>query len=143
MSTLETLRARAGLKPLNAQELDEFLEKIGEGHALLFFSGAPPRPETFDVAMVLPEILKNFEGRLTGALVAPEAENAVKSKFQVYVAPSLCVTRGGKPVAVLPKILDWAEYLQKINAALAPDAPILEEPKKPATTFTFSGEAAR
>ena len=143
MNALETFCARTGLKPLNAAELDAFLGLIGDGHALLFFSGSPSRPETFDVAMVLPEILKTFSGRLSGALVAPEAEAAVKAKFQVFVAPSLCVTRGGQPVAVLPKILDWAEYLQKINAALAPDAPILVPSPGPATKFTLSGEAAR
>jgi hydrogenase-1 operon protein HyaE len=134
---LDALAARADLPTVDEANIDAFL---AEGpHALLFFSGAAaPRPETSDVAAVLPEILRAFAGRLRGAIVAPEAEAALKSRFQVYVAPSLCVARGAEPVAVLPKILDWADYVQKIEAALDPLAPILIAPKGPKTDFTFS-----
>jgi len=106
---------------------------------LLFFSGAAaPRPESSDVAAVLPEILRAFAGRLRGAVVAPEAEAALKGRFQIFVLPSLCVTRGLDPVAVLPKILDWSVYLEKIEAALDPAAPALTGPKGPKIEFTFS-----
>jgi hydrogenase-1 operon protein HyaE len=137
---LDALAERAGLYRVDETTIDAFLAPAaGEcPHALLFFYGAAPRPESSDVAAVLPEILRAFEGRLRGAIVAPEAEAALKGRFQVFVAPSLCVTRGSEPVAVLPKILDWTEYLERIEAALDPQAPILSAPKGPKVEFTFS-----
>ncbi len=143
---LNALAGRSGLFWADEANIDAFLAPAaGEAaHALLFFSGAAaPRPETSDVAAVLPEILRAFAGRLRGAIVAPEAEASLKSRFQIYVTPSLCVTRGGEPVAVLPKILDWSDYLGRIEAALQPQAPILSEAKGPRTVFTFSQGANR
>jgi hydrogenase-1 operon protein HyaE len=138
---LDALIQRAGLPLVDETNIDAFLAPA-EGecrHALLFFSGAAaPRPESSDVAAVLPEILRAFAGRLRGAIVAPEAEARLKGRFQVFVAPSLSVTRGAEPVAVMPKILDWADYVHKIEAALDPQAPVLSGPKTPQVAFTFS-----
>lgn len=138
---LDALVQRAGLPLVDETNIDAFLAPA-EGecrHALLFFSGAAaPRPESSDVAAVLPEILRAFAGRLRGAIVAPEAEARLKGRFQVFVAPSLSVTRGTEPVAVMPKILDWADYVNKIEAALDPRAPVLSGPKTPQVAFTFS-----
>ena len=138
---LDALKARENLVLVDEQTIDAFLDRAASdgAHGLLFFSGAAaPRPETTDVAAVLPEILRAFSGRLRGAIVVPEAEAALKGRFQVFVTPSLCVARGGDPVVVLPKILDWADYLEKFEAALAPDAPALSGPKGPKVEFTFS-----
>ncbi|MCI4677448.1 hydrogenase accessory protein [Rhodoblastus acidophilus] len=143
---LNALVARAGLLLVDESNIDAFLAPAaGEcSNALLFFSGAAaPRPESSDVATILPEILRAFEGRLRGAIVAPEAEASLKTRFQVFVAPSLCVTRGAAPVAVLPKILDWADYLERIEAALDPQAPVLTAAAGPKTVFTFSQGADR
>lgn len=143
---LNALAARAGLLWVDETNIDAFLAPAaGEcANALLFFSGAAAaRPETSDVAAVLPEILRAFQGRLRGAIVAPEAEASLKGRFQVFVTPSLCVARGMEPVAVLPKILDWADYLQRIEAALDPQAPVLVSAKGPKTEFTFSQGANR
>jgi hydrogenase-1 operon protein HyaE len=138
---LNTLLLRSGLPLVDETNIDVYLASA-EGqspYALLFFSGAAaPRPETGDVAAILPELLRAFAGRLRGAIVAPEAEAKLKGRFQIFVQPSLCVVRNGEPVAVMPKILDWAVYLEKIEAAFDPDAPILEGPKKPQVEFTFS-----
>jgi hydrogenase-1 operon protein HyaE len=138
---LDALIERAGLPLVDETNIDAFLAPAaGEcPNALLFFSGAAaPRPETTDVAAVLPEILRAFAGRLRGAIVAPEAEAKLKGRFQVFVAPSLSVTRGTEPVAVLPKILDWSDYMSRIEAALDPQAPVLSGPKVPKVDFTFS-----
>lgn len=141
VTVLQALLQRSGLPLVDESNIDAFLAPAaGEcPHALLFFSGAAaPRPETSDVAAILPELQRAFAGRLRGAVVAPEAEASLKGRFQVFVQPSLCVTRGGEPVGVMPKILDWAVYLEKIEAALDPQAPILSAPKGPKVEFTFS-----
>ncbi|MBB4197168.1 hydrogenase accessory protein [Rhodoblastus sphagnicola] len=135
---LKALVARHGVATVDEASIDTFFASCDARHALLFFSGAgAPRPETSDVAVLFPELLKMFAGHVRGALVAPEAEAALKTRFQVFVFPSLVVTRDGQPVGVLPKILDWADYQQKIAAALAPDAPVLVAAQGPKTEFAF------
>ncbi len=138
---LRALTERHGLALVDAAGIDAFLAPApGEcPHALLFFAGdASQRAETNDVAAILPEILRAFAGRLRGAVVAPLAEAELKSRFQVFVFPSLAVARDGEPIGVLPKILDWSDYRQKIEACLDPAAPVLSGARGPKVEFTHS-----
>lgn len=138
---MTALAERHGLPTVDATTIDAFLAPAdGEAaHALLFFTGDPAnRAETLDVAVVLPEILAAFGRRLRGAVVARAAEAGLSSRFHVAVMPSLVVTRGGETVAVLPKIRDWSEYMEKIEAGLAPDAPVLAVEERPRVAFTTS-----
>jgi hydrogenase-1 operon protein HyaE len=120
--------APAHLPVVGSDDIDAFLRPEGSAprHAILFFPGAATqRPETQDVAVILPELLEHFAGRLRGAIIAAEAEEKLKGRFQVVVMPSLVVTRDGEPVGVLPKIQDWSAYVAKISDWLEPDAPTL------------------
>ena len=138
---VQALTERHGLPVVDETNIDAFLSPAdGESlHAALFFAGAGQnRGETGDVAVVFPEILRSFAGRLRGAVVAAEAENSLRSRFQVFVFPSLAVVRGHDPVGVLPKILDWSEYRARIEGFLDPAAPVLAGPQGPKTVFTHS-----
>jgi hydrogenase-1 operon protein HyaE len=144
---ITALGTRYGLPTVDEASIEAFLAPAeGEAeHCLLFFTGDPAqRAETSDVAVVLPEILAAFQRRLRGAVVSRAAEAALASRFRVVVHPSLVVTRGGDPLAVLPKIRDWSEYMSVIDAALAPDAPVLpaEAPPRVAFTHTVRGSEA-
>jgi hydrogenase-1 operon protein HyaE len=135
-SVLRALSLRHGLPTIDHSGIDAFLARgPGESsHALLFFAGDPAqRAETHDVAVILPELAAVFGGRLRAALVAASAEEALKARFRVYALPSLVVVRDGETVCVLPKIHDWADYIARIEAALAPDAPILAAARRPKT----------
>ena len=144
---ITALGERHGLPTVDETSIDAFLAPAeGEAeHCLLFFTGDPEqRAETLDVAVVLPEILTAFQRRLRGAVVARAAEAALMARFRVAVVPSLVVTRGGDPLAVMPKIRDWSDYTATIDAALRPDAPVLEGEKRPRVEFTHTvrgGEA--
>lgn len=127
---IRALADRAGLPVLEAGTVDDFL--AASPHALLFFTGDPAqRSEAADVAVVLPELLGVFAGRLRAAVIARTAEAALAPRFRVAVLPSLVVTRGAEPVGVLPRIRDWAEYLARIEQCLAPDAPVLPPAARP------------
>lgn len=141
---LRQLTERRGLPLVDETSLDAFLDEAAAAgqNALLFFSGdGAQRAETADVAVVLPELLKAFSGKLRGALIAPAAEERLRARFQAYVSPSLVVARGRDPVGVLPKICDWSEYVARISAWLDPHAPVLAGPKPPRVEFTFSDGA--
>ena len=144
---IAALGTRHGLPTVDETSIEAFLTPAeGEAeHCLLFFTGDPAqRAETSDVAVVLPEILAAFQRKLRGAVVARAAEAALAPRFRVQVHPSLVVTRGADPLAVMPKIRDWSEYMTTIVTALAPDAPVLpsEAPPRVAFTHTVRGSEA-
>lgn len=139
--SIDALYERLGLPVVDEGSIDAVLGTAA--HTLLFFTGDPAlRGETADVAVVMPELLGAFAGRLRGAVVARAAEAALASRFRVAVEPSLVVTRGSDPVAVLPKIRDWASYLAEIETALDPAAPVVAEWAPPRTVFTHGDGAA-
>ncbi|ALK10306.1 hydrogenase accessory protein [Blastochloris viridis] len=140
---IEALVSRHGLALVDRRSIEAFLAPAaGEpAHALLFFTGDPAvRGETADVAVVLPQLLAAFHGRLRAAVVARDAEDALKRRFHVAVVPSLVVVRGAETVGVLPRIRDWSDYVARIAAWLDPQAPALAPSKGPRTEFSYSGQ---
>lgn len=136
---IRALVARAGLPFVDATTIDAFLAGGEPAHALLFFTGDPAqRVETADVAVVLPELLRIFAGRLRAAIVARDAEAALQSRFHVVVVPSLVVTCGAIPVGVLPRIRDWSDYVATIERCLLPDAPALVAGERPQVRVTHA-----
>lgn len=139
---LRALSEIHGVVSVDETSIDAFLEPAhGEAaHAILFFAGDPAqRSESHDVAIILPQLVEAFAGRLRAAIISRAAEEALKSRFNICVFPSLVVTRGREPLAVLPKVYDWSDYLARIETLLRPDAPILAAAAGPRVQFTFSG----
>jgi hydrogenase-1 operon protein HyaE len=88
-------------------------------HNLLFLAGDPVKyPEALDVAVVLPQLLRAFPGRLTAGLVAPEAERAVHARFGCRRWPALVLLRGDAYVGSIERMRDWDEYLTELAALL-------------------------
>jgi len=147
LSPLGALSETFGLASIDEDTIDAFLAPAPDGtpHRLLFFAGAAAeRSETADVAIILPQLLRAFAGRLQAALVAGKAEAALKDRFHVGVFPSLVVLRGFETLGVLPKVYDWSDYLTRIEAMLQPHAPALQARSGPRVEFTYSTrEAAR
>lgn len=138
---LRALSEKHGVALVDEASIDAFLAPAqGEpAHALLFFAGDPAqRSETHDVAVILPQLIEIFAGRLRPAIVARTAEDALKGRFGVFVFPSLVVARGGEPLGVLPKVYDWADYLARIEDWLRPNAPVLGSATGPRVNITFS-----
>jgi hydrogenase-1 operon protein HyaE len=143
---IRALATRHGLPTVDANSIDAFLAPAPDRPevTILFFTGDPAqRSESDDVAVVLPQILRAFEGQLRAAVVSRTAEDALKSRFHVFVMPSLAITRGAIPLAVIPKIKDWSDYVRIVLAALAPGAPALTSSGAgPKTEFNYSGRGA-
>ncbi|MBK5961220.1 hydrogenase accessory protein [Rhodoplanes elegans] len=131
---LDALTARHGLPVVDLASVDAALAPVAGApvHTLLFFTGDPAQHrETADVAVVLPELLIAFQGRLRAALVARTAEDALKRRFHVAVLPSLVMTRGADPLGVLPRICDWSDYTARIAAWLDPATPVMAPSRGP------------
>ena len=130
---IAALASRHGLPTIDVDTFDAFLAPAaGEpDHALLFFTGDPDqRSDSGDVAVVMPELLSAFHGRFRAGVIDRSAEAALKARCRVEVFPSLVVLRGQTVLDVLPRIRDWGEYLDRLEAALREDAPAFAAPSR-------------
>ena len=117
----QSILRRHGLPTLDVADVDGFLtsaEAAGAVPVLLFAGDALRWPEAADVAIVLPELIEAFQGRLQGAVIAPNAETELAPRFGVQVYPSLALWRDGEVLEIIPKIKDWSVYVARISAVL-------------------------
>jgi hydrogenase-1 operon protein HyaE len=143
---IAALSSRHGIPTVDAQGIDAFLIP-GEHepvNTLLFFTGDPAqRTESSDVAVVLPELLAVFPGRLRAAVVCRSAEDTLKGRFHVQVVPSLVVTRGAVPLGVMPRIRDWSDYVATLQSLLDPGAPEMAAPVRSQVEFRHTSAGGR
>jgi len=98
---------------------DRLNQTVAAGDWLVFFAGeAGKRPETADLAVILPELVKSrttTAGRaLNIAVVKPEEEEALSAEYGVLVKPTVVFVRDGNIKGLVPRIKNWAEYEQKL-----------------------------
>jgi hydrogenase-1 operon protein HyaE len=115
---LERLVRDCGIPEVDAATIDAFLAR--DGDAVLFFSEDPKQyPESADVAVVLPELLTAFRGRLRAAFVARESERELQKRFGFARWPALVFVRDGEYVGTITGIHDWDVYIEKVQSLLA------------------------
>lgn len=140
---VRALSERMNLPIVDETSIDAFLASAPDeaDHTLIFFTGDPAqRSESNDVAVVMPEILQTFQGRLRGAVVRRGSEDKLKARFHVVIMPSLVVTRGSEIMGILPKVRDWSEYMDKISAWLRPGADAMIPPEPQRVEITHAGK---
>ena len=121
---IDALTARHGFATVNEETVDAFLE--ANAFSVLFFPGDIERlVESSDVAVILPEILKHFNGRLAAALVERKAERALQRRFRFNAFPALVFLRGDGYLGAITRVLNWQEYLAETGriVALEPSTP--------------------
>jgi hydrogenase-1 operon protein HyaE len=102
---------------VNKGNLPELL--AGHEIVVLFFGGDPARyPESNDVAVILPELINAFKGRLTPAVVELDAEPALKERYPFRTWPTLVFLEHGIQKETISKVKDWADYISAIEALL-------------------------
>ena len=115
---LKQLQTRHGISLLDADSYDHFV--YSHDTVLLFFCNDPSMfPESHDVAVVLPELLKIFSQQLQGAVIASSIERELQARFRFTGWPSLIFLRRGEYLGVITGIRDWQEYLQETARILA------------------------
>lgn len=108
------LAASPGARWVPAAALDAFLAEPGE--QLLFFHGDPVRfPEVLDVAVVLPELRRHFERRFGIGIVPRADDDRVAAQFGVQSRPALVFLRDGRYVDCVNGMLDWQDYLDRLQ----------------------------
>ncbi|BFM07884.1 hypothetical protein GCM10025791_46750 [Halioxenophilus aromaticivorans] len=116
---VENMIARTAIPVVDADTVTDFIKQ--SPRAVLFFCADPKKyPESNDVAMALPEIIKEYDG-LAGALVAQSCEIALQKEFNFTAWPALAFFKEGQYLGAITGIQNWDDYLEKINQMFAKD----------------------
>ncbi|MET0088036.1 MAG: hypothetical protein ABW082_16130 [Sedimenticola sp.] len=93
---------------------------------VLFFTENPKHhPESNDVAVILPELMKRFGERLEVAVVERDAEQALRARYPFNEWPALVFLRGGDYLGAISRVQDWDVYLREFERLLdAEPAPV-------------------
>lgn len=108
---------RHGYPMLRGDELDAFIGQQPE--CVLFFTEDPERfPESNDVAMILPELVREYGGRFSAAVVDRSCERELQARYGFNEWPALVFLREGRYLGAICRVQDWIEYLSRINQIL-------------------------
>ena len=103
---------------LTLNTFDDYINSQAE--CVLFFTENPTRfPESNDVAMILPELVKEYGGRFNAAVINQSAQRELQSRYGFNEWPALVFLREGKYLGTICKVQDWIVYLQLINQILS------------------------
>jgi hydrogenase-1 operon protein HyaE len=115
---IDALTAKHGFASVNAETVDAFLQSHSE--SVLFFPGDSERlVESDDVAVILPQILEQFQCRVAPALVEKKAERALQLRYRFSAFPALVFCRGDGYLGAICRVLDWQDYISETAAILA------------------------
>jgi hydrogenase-1 operon protein HyaE len=114
---IQDLIENRGYPVVDAETVDDFLQT--HENALLFFTENPQQfPESNDVAVVLPELMKQFGDRLSLAVVDRKDERAMHARYPFEGWPALVHLRNGQYVGAISRMQDWDVYLQALESLL-------------------------
>lgn len=114
---LDRLETRHGFTRLDAASFETFA--AGTGDRVVLFAEDPLQvPETWDVAIVLPEVLKSLGGRLTAGVLDVVSARALAGRYGLRTWPALIFLRDGGYVGAIEGMRDWGVYLREVAAML-------------------------
>lgn len=114
---LDRLAERHGFVQLDAENFEDFA--AGAGDRVVLFAEDPVRvPETWDVAVVLPEVLKRLGGRLQAGVLDVASARGLAPRYGFTTWPALVFLRAGSYVGAIEGMRDWDVYLREMAAML-------------------------
>ncbi len=124
---IERLTGELGYPVVDAATHHAFIDRPGLN--VLFFPGDPATVrDATDVAVVLPELVAAFGGRLSPGVVIDVFGDgdALRQRYGFTEYPALVFVRSGDYVGTLTRIRDWSDYLEQIGQYF--DAPARRTP---------------
>lgn len=120
---LERLGREAGLPSVAAAELVE--RAVATPVLAALFTGDPTvSPESWDVVVVLPELLAACAG-VEGCVLDPGESALAATSFGVGKLPALVVLRHGEYLGVIEGMRDWQPFVDELRRlAVAPPRPM-------------------
>lgn len=113
---LDRLTGELGYALVNEENLDTFI--LQQPLSVLFFAGSPERfPETLDVAVILPEIIKAFP-EFQPALVESASAASLQKHYGFTLWPTLVFLHQGQCLGQLSRVQNWDVYRNRIQGWL-------------------------
>jgi len=114
MSRIDRMVEQHQYPVLDEQNHDDYVRSQEE--CVLFFTGNPSRfPESNDVAMILPELVKEYEGRFSAAVIDQASQNPLQARYGFNEWPTLVFLRRGQYLGHISRVQDWMDYIININ----------------------------
>lgn len=121
LALIERLATQSGIPTIAAADVEATV--AGDAPVALLLT-ASKSPESWDVCIVLPELVRAVPGMRAFALTPAESAK-LASKYGIDKYPSVVVLRGGRYTGVIEGMQDWDPFCTAL-AGLA-----VAEPKKP------------
>ncbi len=120
---IKTMIEQYNYPVLNIDTIDEYIQEQQE--CVLFFTENPTRfPESDDVAMILPELVKEYGNRFSAAVIEQDSQRKLQARYDFKEWPTLVFLRKGEYLGAISRVQDWNDYIIKINDFLT------SEPKR-------------
>ena len=103
---------------LTEDKLDDFLQ-VHENVVLLFTENPKHFPESNDVAVILPQLMSEFVGRLTAAVIDEAAERPLHKRYAFNRWPALVFLRRGEYLGVIAGMQNWSDFRCEFERLLA------------------------
>ena len=114
---IDSMIERYGYPVLSAETVDAFI--AGQDECVLFFTEDPLRfPESNDVAMILPELVREYGGRFNAAVIDRASQRDLQSRYGFREWPTLVFLRDGRYLGHVSRVQDWFDYIARINDIL-------------------------
>ena len=120
---IDRLIDELGCTQVSLENHDEF--SASPGMNVLFFPGDPKTvKDATDVAVVLPELMNVFAGKLNVGVITDTFGDGskLKKKYGFTHYPSLVFVRDGGYIGTMSRIRDWQEYLTTIEEFLVAES---------------------
>jgi hydrogenase-1 operon protein HyaE len=119
---IETLASHPSCEVVRRGTYAEFLTR--HSRALLFFTGdVASHPEALDVAIVVRELMRKYEGRVVLGIVDRRDETALMAKAGVVVLPAIAFVADGRTGEVVARMRGWSAYAQAAERLFASGEP--------------------
>lgn len=107
-----------GFPPLDEAGLEAFASAPGVN--LLFFPEDPERaPESWDVAAILPELVKSLPEPCRTGVVPPASGRLLRERYGFKRWPVLVFLRDGGYLGAIEGMKDWAVFLAEAHQILS------------------------
>jgi len=114
---IKTMIEQHNYPELNVNNFDEHIQSQDE--CVLFFTENPTRfPESDDVAMILPELVKEYGNRFSAAVIEQDSQRKLQARYDFREWPTLVFLRKGEYLGAISRVQDWNDYIIKINDLL-------------------------
>jgi hydrogenase-1 operon protein HyaE len=114
---LDKLIEKHGVTELGLDEFELFLKEPGNGVVLLT-DEPDTAPESWDLAVIFPELLVSTGVSVRAALARPETAKLLQTRFGLSRLPALVFLRDGGYVGAIEGIRDWSEFVSECATML-------------------------